>query len=141
MTENNYSFRLDNRIVMTTASPIANLEAVSFYALRGLRISTAEKLEDRSFYVQISATGVEGTFSNVGALATTTSVVSDVYNPASLLTYTFPYHLFTLSPTQIADMPTAGYFVRIVFEGQIIGKGPKAVRSRMIIDELTIHVG
>jgi len=140
ITANNYSLRLDNRVVMTTSAPVANLESVSFYARRGLRINKTEKLENRSFYVQISVTGVEGTYTNVDTIRTTTSVVSDIYNSAILLSFAFPFHSFALSPTQLMDMPLSGYYVRIVFEGGVLGKGPKATRSRMIIDELRVHV-
>lgn len=141
LTDNTYGFRMDYQISMTTSEPIASLSGISFYALRGLLSSSGEKMSNRTFYVQVSPTGGEGSFINVGTTKTSTSVpvANEVFNPANPLSYPFPYYQFDLSPSHISAMPSAGYYVRIVFDGGVSGTGSNATRSRLVIDDLRIN--
>ena len=141
LTNNTYGFRLDYQVAMTTNDPIANLSGISFYAIRGLLSSSSEKMSDRTFVVQVSPTGEEGSFVNVGSTKTSTSVpvANEVFDPANPLSYPFPYYEFNLSADQISSMPAAGYYVRIVFDGGVSGNGSKATRSRLVIDDLKIN--
>jgi len=140
VTSDTYGFRLDNKVVMTTSTPVAGFRSLSFYALRGLKVSAAEKLANRTFFVQISTNGT--TWSAVGTTQTTTSVptANEVYNPASPLSHAFPAYSFALTTTQINAMPAAGYYVRLTFEGGVVGNGSNGTRSRMVVDDFRVNV-
>lgn len=141
LTNNTYGFRMDYQISMTTNEPIARLSGISFYALRGLLSSSTEKMSNRTFTVQVSPTGAEGSFINVGTTKTSTSVptANEVFDPTNPLSYPFPYYQFDLSASQISAMPAEGYYVRIVFDGGVSGNGSNATRSRLVIDDLRIN--
>ncbi len=141
VTGNAYGLRLDNQVVMTTMNPVANLDSISFYALRGLKINSAERLVNRQFVVQISATGIEGSFVNVGTAQTLQAppTAIEVFNASAPASHAFPFYEFVLTTTQKNNMPASGYYVRISFSGGVQGNGGSSTRSRMVIDDFQIN--
>ncbi len=135
-TNNNSSIRLDNRIQLTTESPVSNLSKISFYALRGLQSNANDNLANRSIVVSISADGVN--FTPIRS-QTITAPTTNIYT-GTPVSQAFPFYEFELTQNQIDNMPTEGYYVRILFNGEVLGNGNNATRSRVIIDELTIHL-
>jgi hypothetical protein len=142
VTNNTFGFRLDNRVIMTTKNPIANLRSVSFYAILGLRLNSTELLSNRPFQIQISPTGAEGTFTNVGTIQTSTSLPTgqDIFNPTTPISTAFPLYTFTLTALQISSMPANGYYIRFIFDGGVSGSGSKATRSRLVVDDFRINI-
>ncbi|MFA5007052.1 MAG: hypothetical protein WC509_06270 [Candidatus Izemoplasmatales bacterium] len=137
-TSNTYGFRLDNEVRMTTAAPVAGFTGLSFYAIRGLRISSSEQLAtNRTFYVQISTNGT--TWSAVGTTKTLAQLsTGDVYVSGTTRSANFTLYTFNLTSTQIANMPAAGYYVRLFFDGGVSGNNTRGVRSRMVVDDFAV---
>jgi hypothetical protein len=137
ITDNAYGFRLDNEVRMTTSSPVAGLESISFYAIRGLRVSSSEKLaSNRTFYVQISADG--STWQNVGTTKTLAQMSTNDVDTGTTVSTNFTYYSFALTSTQISQMPSSGYYIRLFFDGGVSGNNNKGTRSRMVVDAFTI---
>ncbi len=140
LTDNQFGFRLENRSQITTMEPIQDLSAISFYALRGLLATNNERLSARNIEVLISPTGEDGTFVSLGTqLVENPPSANEVYNPNNPVSHPFPYYTFTLTENQQTNAPEDGYYIRIIYYGQAQGSGRNATRSRVVIDQLTIH--
>jgi hypothetical protein len=137
-TNNQFSLRLDNQIVLTTQIPVQNLESVSFYALRGIRADNNDRLNNRTLVVEISPNGSTNwqTIGNITVQAPPTNI--DVYSGIAV-SANFPFYQFNLTTNQINNAPLEGYYIRITYNGEVQGGGNNATKSRVIIDELSFN--
>lgn len=135
-TSNQFSIRLDNEINIITTNPITNLQSVSFYALRGLRLNVDDVLTNRTVTVAISTDKIN--WVTIGNAQVTGPTGSDLY-ANQVRTQAFPFYQYNLTQNQINNEPPNGYYVRISYNGGIEGRGGNASRSRVIIDELTFN--
>ncbi|MFW5865244.1 MAG: hypothetical protein ACOCUE_04185 [Candidatus Izemoplasmataceae bacterium] len=135
-TNNQYSIRLDNEIIITTSNPITNLQSVSFYALRGLRLNNDDILTNRTITVSISSDNTNWTA--IGQASIQAPAGNDIYNNQER-TLAFPFYQYNLTQNQLNNQPASGYYVRISYNGGSEGSGKNVARSRVIIDELTFN--
>lgn len=135
ITNNDYSFRLENRITMTTEEPIQDIESITFYAYRGLNVS-GETLVNRNIVVSI----LNGDTKAVVRSQTTQITGSNISESNAPTGLNFDLITFNLTQTEINNAPASGYYVRIFFDGGLEGRGGNVRRSRVVIDDLSINL-
>lgn len=128
-TNNLTSIRLNYDVVITTSSPINNVNSVSFYAYTGLYDSANEgttynPLVNRSFTVSVSSNGTSWTTIGSGTPGSTLNASAS-----------FNYYSFSVP----SNLQSGAIYIRIDFDGGSVFSGGDHFYSRLVIDELQIN--